>query len=133
MEPQDPATPKIGHKIIPLGNEVQFLLPSLKLRERDLMNVSPVDQLEKFLVANYAAFTAHTGNIEGNWKDESGKEIVGEHRLYSVAFDVNDQQRFDLLMDYLAKLAVQLGERCIYYAIGRPAFLVYPLPPEKKA
>jgi hypothetical protein len=64
------------------------------------------------------------GNIFGYWRSEAGVDSYGEHREFSVAFA--DDTKADLLKDFLATLAGDLHEECIYLRVGDETALIYP-------
>lgn len=107
-----------------LGSAVVFLLPSLKLREPSLRGPSIEDRLHKFLMEHFGGYTAQAGNIFGYWREESGRDTYGEHREFSVA--VADETRLPLLKEFLAEMAMELEEDCIYFRTGDTASLIYP-------
>src|SRR5579884_3076685 len=100
-----------------LGTAVVFLLPSLKLKERSLSGPSLENRLHTFLMDNFGGYTAQAGNIFGYWRDAQGQDSYGEHREFSVAF-VEDS-KLPLLKEFVAKLARELAEECIYMRAGR--------------
>ena len=113
--------PYTEHK---LGTAVAFLLPSLKLKEPSLDGPSIENRLHTFLMDNFGGYTAQAGNIFGYWRDENGHDTYGEHREFSVASP--DARKLPLLKDFLARMAEELDEECIYLRIGQVAELLYP-------
>ena len=73
---------------------------------------------------NFGGYTAQAGNIFGYWRSEAGVDSYGEHREFSVAF-ANDS-KVQLLKDFLATLARDLGEECVYLRMGDETSLIYP-------
>jgi len=69
-----------------LGRMATFLLPSLKLKQRDDKNRTVEDRLHDFLLKNFEGYTVAGGNIFGYWKDNLGTTHYGEHKEYKVAF-----------------------------------------------
>jgi hypothetical protein len=63
-------------------------------------------------------------NIFGYWRSQAGKDSYGEHREFSVAFA--NGSKVGLLKDFLARLARELHEECIYLRIGDETSLIYP-------
>ena len=100
-----------------------FLLPSLKLKQRDAHGLAVEDRVHRFLIGNFAGYTVETGNILGFWKDD-GEEHYGEHRLFRVAFA--GQERIPKLEAFLAGVAAEIGERSVYLETGEDAWLIYP-------
>lgn len=122
----------MNYRKVLLGTELQFLLPSLKIRQRGVSTRSIEDEIDAYLTMNgFSAYTAHTGNISGTWRDKDGRVIVGEHRLYAVAF--KGKELLAKLEAYIAELAVKLGEECIYCKLGGKPYLIYPVPPGEEA
>jgi hypothetical protein len=99
----------------PLGDRVSFLLPSLKLKPFE-------GEVHRFLMAEFGGYTVAAGNIFGYWKDDSGGESYGEHRLFTVA--LSDPGKLELIKGFLSRLARQLGEKTIYTEIGGRAVLI---------
>ena len=107
-----------------LGNSVVFLLPSLKLKEPSLKGPSIESRLHAFLMDNFGGYTAQAGNIFGYWREEDGRDSYGEHREFSVA--APDASRLPKLKEFLAGMARDLKEECIYFRAGDTASLIYP-------
>jgi hypothetical protein len=98
-----------------LGPMANFLLPSLKLRQRELQR-----EVEDTLLEKYGGFTVTAGSISGYWLDENGDPVYGEHQEYKVAV----RDRAEELKAYLAELAGKLGEDCIYLEVGDEAMFI---------
>ncbi|MEO6760301.1 MAG: hypothetical protein ABIO24_12660 [Saprospiraceae bacterium] len=99
-------------------------MPSLKLKEPSLDGASVEYRLHAFLMDTFGGYTAQAGNILGYWRDENGHDTYGEHREFSVASP--DEPTIPLLEDFLARMAVELHEDCIYVRNGSLAVLLYP-------
>jgi len=106
-----------------LGTSIAFLLPSLKLKQPSLEGPSVENRLHSFLMDNFGGYTAQAGNIFGYWR-EGGRDSYGEHREFSVA--AQEPSQTQKLKDFLAGMASELGEECIYVRTGEVASLVYP-------
>lgn len=106
-----------------LGATAVFLLPSLKLKQLS-SSVSNEARLHAFLLDNFGGYTAQAGNIFGYWRSPAGKDSYGEHREFSVAFA--NESKVEVLKTFLAKLARELHEECIYLRIGDVTSLIYP-------
>src|ERR1700722_7760244 len=104
-----------------LGTAVVFLLPSLKLKEPSLNGATVENRLHTFLMDNFGGYTAHAGTIFGCWRDGRGRDSYGEHREFSVAF-VEDA-KLPMLKEFVAKMAQELQEECIYFRAGHTASL----------
>ena len=107
-----------------LGNAVIFLLPSLKLKEPSLKGPSIESRLHGFLMDNFGGYTAQAGNIFGYWREDDGRDSYGEHREFSVA--APDASKLPALKQFLAEMARDLKEECVYFRTGYDASLIYP-------
>ena len=114
----------MGYREQSLGTAVVFLLPSLKLKEPSSSGPSVENRLHTFLMDTFGGYTAQAGNIFGYWRDDRGRDSYGEHREFSVAF-VEDS-RLPTLKQFVAKMAHELAEECIYMRAGNTASLIYP-------
>lgn len=107
-----------------LGTAVVFLLPSLKLKEPSHDGLTVEARLHTFLMDNFGGYTAQAGNIFGYWRDTLGRDSYGEHREFSVASV--DDSKLPMLKSFVARMALELGEECIYLRAGRQASLIFP-------
>ena len=101
-----------------------FLLPSLKLKEPTRDGSSPESRLHDFLMKNFGGYTAQAGNIFGYWKDAAGADSYGEHREFTVS--LADEAKVPMLKDYLALVARELDEECIYLQAAGETFSFIP-------
>ena len=106
-----------------LGTSVAFLLPSLKLKEPSVNGPSLESRLHTFLMDNFGGYTAQVGNIFGYWREDD-RDSYGEHREFNVA--VLSVSQIPILKDFLADMARDLKEECIYFRTGEVASLIYP-------
>lgn len=107
-----------------LGRMAVFLLPSLKLKQRQKLGLTYEEIVHQFLMKNFGGYTASAGNIFGFWRDEkAGREWYGEHREYKVSF--RGRNRVAMLQQFLSKLASDLDEDTIYLEYGEGAWLVH--------
>ncbi len=106
-----------------LGKRAAFLLPSLKLKDRNESGTAIEQDVHRFLIEQFGGYTATVGNLFGYWKDAQGNDSYGEHRLFTVA--LQDEARLPALKQYLGNLATQMGEECIYFEAGDSVILVY--------
>jgi hypothetical protein len=106
-----------------LGTRAAFLLPSLKLKGLTREGSTFEQSVHQFLLTHFDGYTATAGNLFGYWKDEAGKDSYGEHREFSVA--LTDERKLPDLKEYLASLARQMDEDCIYLETGGSASLIY--------
>ena len=114
---------QLTFRVEPLGRMAVFLLPSLKLKQKQ-RGKTHEETVHHFLMKHFAGYTASAGNIFGFWRDEqTGREYYGEHKEYKVSFRGRD--RVEMLQNFLSQLAKELGEDCIYLEYGEDARLVY--------
>ena len=113
----------MSHYEKPLGRNVRFLLPSLKLMQPAADGATVEQSVHRYLVDHFGGYTATSANLFGFWKDESGGQLYGEHREFVVALP-NDQGLPEL-KDFLGRVACQLGEECLYVEVAGAAFLLY--------
>jgi hypothetical protein len=106
-----------------LRTAVVFLLPSLKLKEPSLNGPSMESRLHSFLMDNFGGYTAQAGNIFGYWREDK-RDSYGEHREFSIA--APDASKLPRLKEFLAGMAQDLKEDCIYFRTGETASLIYP-------
>ena len=106
-----------------LGTSLLFLLPSLKLKEPSSDGASVEDRLHSFLMDKFGGYTAQAGNIFGYWRENS-HDSYGEHREFSVA--VPNASVIPVVKQFLAGMARDLKEECIYFRAGEAASLIYP-------
>ena len=107
-----------------LGMMVVFLLPSLKLKQRDRQGETLEDKIHNFLIKNFGGYTAASGNIFGYWKNKQGKEFYGEHKEYKVSF--LDQTKIPQLENFIATIGKEMQEKSIYLETGEHSWLLYP-------
>jgi hypothetical protein len=72
---------------------------------------------------HFGGYTAQAGNIFGYWR-EGNRDSYGEHREFSVATE--DPAQISKLKEFLAGMASELKEECIYFRTGATASLIYP-------
>jgi hypothetical protein len=106
-----------------LGPSVAFLLPSLKLKEPSVNGRSIENILHSYLMEHFAGYTAQAGNIFGYWR-EVDRDTYGEHREFSIA--AAEPAQIPALKEFLAGLASELKEECIFFRAGGTTSLIYP-------
>ncbi len=112
----------------PLGKNVRFLLPSLKLKQPSA-NGDTVEQcVHVFLMEHFGGYTATSANLFGYWKEEGGEHSYGEHREFVVALPHN--KGLSELKQFLGQTARTLGEKCLYFEVAGVAVLLYGGPAE---
>ena len=105
------------------GRVAAFLVPSLKLKDRSRSGPTLEDKIHRFLLRRFGGYTAAAGNIFGYWKDPSGREFYGEHKEYRVG--LVEDRKLPELKRFLAGLAAEMDEQCIYLQAGGDASFVY--------
>jgi len=113
-----------------LGTAVVFLLPRLNSNEPSLNGPSIANRLHTFLMDHFGGYTAQAGNIFGYWREDN-RDSYGEHREFSVA--APDTSKLPLLKEFLAGMAQDINEQCIYFRVGETASLIYPNPKQDRA
>ncbi len=107
----------------PLGKNVRFLLPSLKLKQ-PTANGDTIEQcVHLFLMEHFGGYTATSANLFGYWKEEHGELSYGEHREFVVALP-NDKGLPELKA-FLSQTARTLDEKCLYVEVAGVAVLLY--------
>jgi transcriptional antiterminator Rof (Rho-off) len=105
-----------------LGHWAVLLLPSVKLKSEIRPGMTFQQEVHEFLIRNFRGYTVSFGNISGYWKDSEGREQYGEHREYKVALsDKNGRERLEA---FLARLAADLREECVYLELPEGAWLI---------
>lgn len=107
----------------PLGRNVRFLLPSLKLKEPCPGGGTIEQSVHAFLVEHFGGYTASSATVAGYWREEDGSHSYGEHREFTVALP-NDRGLPDLKR-FLAQTARRLCESCLYVEVAGAAVLLY--------
>ncbi len=96
-----------------LGKPAIFSIPSSKLEQvKFLINL--------FLIENYGHAWSQTPNVEGFWK---GKQD-GFYTKFEISFV--GKEKIPNLKRFLAQIAKQIGEECIYLRTGADSWYVYP-------
>ena len=105
-----------------LGGIAVTLLPVEKIRRHSPRGVSFEQEIHEFLVTNFNGYTVSSGSISGHWKDDAGHDHYGEHRQYKVAATPESRPSLEV---FLADLARELDEECIYLEFSGEIFLIY--------
>jgi hypothetical protein len=113
----------------PIGKIAVFLVPSLKLKRRSQSGQPLEERIHRFLLRRFGGYTAAAGNIFGYWKDERGRQLYGEHKEYKVGL-LNDG-KIPHLKRFLAELAADLSEECLYLEAGKEASFIYAASPAR--
>lgn len=106
-----------------MGRVVRFLLPSLKLKQAAEGGATAEQRVHQFFTENFGGYTAATGNIFGYWKDQQGEDSYGEHREFTVTAE--NEAQLDAIREFIARIAAELGEECIFVEIGGQGSLIY--------
>ena len=107
----------------PLGRNVRFLLPSLKLKQPTAEGETIEQCVHQYLVDHFGGYTATSANLFGYWKEDGGEHTYGEHREFVVALP-NDRGLLEL-KNFLGRTARVLGENCLYVEVAGVALLLY--------
>jgi hypothetical protein len=106
-----------------LGPVGVALLPSEKIMLKSPRGESFEREIHQYLIARFNGYTVSSGNISGHWKDDQGRDHYGEHREYKVPLPTPGHVRgFQI---FLANLAAEMGEECIYVEMGSEISLIY--------
>jgi hypothetical protein len=107
----------------PLGKNVRFLLPSLKLKE-PYPGFGTIEQsVHSYLVEHFGGYTATSSTLFGYWREEDGSHSYGEHREFAVA--LTNDRGLPELKRFLALTARRLCESCLYVEVAGSALLLY--------
>jgi hypothetical protein len=107
----------------PLGKNVRFLLPSLKLKESCPGGGTIEQSVHAYLVEHFGGYTVTSGTVSGYWREEDGSQSYGEHREFTVALP-NDCGLPELKR-FLSLTARRLCESCLYVEVAGSALLLY--------
>jgi hypothetical protein len=107
----------------PLGKNVRFLLPSLKLKQPCPGGMTVEQSVHEFLMGNFGGYTATAANLFGYWKEEDGLFSYGEHREFTVA--LTGESGLTELKKFLGVTARTLDEKCLYVEVAGFASLLY--------
>lgn len=113
--------PKVKREF--LGEVAVTLLPAEKLKSKSPRGRAFEEEIHDFLVTNFNGYTVSSGSISGHWKDDTGHDHYGEHRQYKVAVGAPESRTS--LEVFLADLAREMDEECIYVEFGREILLIY--------
>lgn len=114
-------------RIEDLGRSARFLIPSVKVYNTRFSKSrqSVAKTIHNFLMQTFGGYTSQGSNIFGYFKMEFAE--YDELREYRVAFKEDDKKtKVPLLQEFLARLAEDIQEACIYLECGEDAMLVYP-------
>jgi len=107
----------------PLGKNVRFLLPSLKLKEPCSGGGTIEQSVHAYLVDHFGGYTVGSATVAGYWREEDGSQSYGEHREFTVALP-NDRGLPELKR-FLSLTARRLCESCLYVEVAGCAVLLY--------
>ena len=107
-----------------LGSVAAILLPIEKLKQPSPRGVPFEQEIHEFLFTNLNGYTVASGNISGHWKDHDGRDYYGEHREYRVALPPSPTAQHTLEL-FLATLAREMRESCIYLEHAGQSYLIY--------
>ena len=107
----------------PLGKNVRFLLPSLKLKQPCPGGKTVEQSVHDFLMQHFGGYTATAANLFGYWVEEDGAFSYGEHREFTVALTGDDG--LQELKQFLGQTVCTLDEKCLYVEVAGVASLLY--------
>ena len=107
----------------PLGKNVRFLLPSLKLKQPCQGGITIEQSVHDFLMTHFGGYTATAANLFGYWKEEDGAFSYGEHREFTVA--LTGESGLSELKQFLGGTVRTLDEKCLYVEVAGVASLLY--------
>jgi len=107
----------------PLGKNVRFLLPSLKLKEPCASGETVEQSVHAFLMEKFGGYTATAANVFGYWREADGGYSYGEHREFTVALPHGEG--LAALKEFLGRTARVLGEKCLYVEVAGEGILLY--------
>ena len=113
----------MGYVEKPLGKNVRFLLPSLKLKQPCPAGSTVEQTVHAFLMQHFDGYTATAANLFGYWTEEDGVFSYGEHREFTVA--LKGEHGLPELKQFLGEIACTLEEKCLYVEIAGNAILLY--------
>lgn len=113
----------MGYVEKPLGKNVRFLLPSLKLKQPCLAGKTIEQKVHEFLMQHFDGYTATAANLFGYWTEEDGEFSYGEHREFTVA--LKGENGLPELKHFLGEIAYTLEEKCLYIEVAGKASLLY--------
>ena len=111
------------YRLQDLGRTAVFLIPLKKLRQ-EIDGTTVEEHLHQFLTKNFGAYGFLSVPSSGVWIGPDQVIMFDESRRYEVAFV--GKSRLPFILDELARLAVLIGEKCIYFAAGQYVCLVWP-------
>lgn len=113
----------MGYVEKPLGKNVRFLLPSLKLKQPCPAGITVEQSVHEFLMQHFQGYTATAANLFGYWTEEDGAFSYGEHREFTVA--LQGEEGLPELKRFLGEIACTLDEKCLYVEVAGEAILLY--------
>lgn len=113
----------MGYVEKPLGKNVRFLLPSLKLKQPCTAGTTVEQLVHEFLMRNFGGYTATAANLFGYWTEGDGVFTYGEHREFAVALPGGEG--LPELKQFLGEIACTLDEKCLYVEVAGVALLLY--------
>lgn len=111
------------YRLQDLGRPAVFIIPVRALAQ-SIDGETLSENLNRFLVGNFGAYTVMTIPGFGIWKGPGGSPVSDESRIYEVSF--KGKENIPLLMKKLAQIAELTGEECIYLKTGQYSCLVSP-------
>ncbi len=118
-------SPDSNYHLQDLGRPAVFLIPLTKLQWK-VDGVACGEHIQQFLTATFGACSFRSSPVpsSGIWIGPGQKIELDESLRYEVSFAGKD--RIPLLLEELARIAILIEEKCIYFAAGQYACLIHP-------
>ena len=110
-----------------MGVTATFLIPSAKLKSCRPKGVTVEKRLHEFLMTRFGGYTTSSADLRGYWVSPDGESCYGEHREYRVL--LNGSKNVLGLKRFLAEIAAEIDEQCIYYSNGDQTCFLFPPEP----
>lgn len=99
-----------------LGRWMPFLIPSCKLK-RPFAGSTIEETLHRFIKKHVGALTYLPTPFSGEWSSQHKESVYDESRLYFTAF--LGKERIPILLEFLAAIAKEIEEECIFVGAGQ--------------
>jgi hypothetical protein len=106
-----------------LGRVMPFLIPSCKLK-RPFAGSTIEETLHRFIKKHVGALTYLSVPYSGEWSGQHEESVYDESRPYFVAF--LGKERIPILLEFLAAIAKEIKEECIFVGAGQYSGTVAP-------
>lgn len=105
------------------GREFYFLIPSCKLKKT--VREKTIEEIVRTFVKKHVGAITHCSvSYSGEYKGRRRKSAYDESRPYFVSF--LSKERIPIFLEFLAAIAKEIGEECIYVGAGQHRATVGP-------